>query len=358
MLPHRLTVRRAHRFATLGAVAVTTVLGACSAEPKLASISAESHAASWQEWKGKRTAFLSTPGRPMSYTSLTWLHEGPTTVGSDPASGIRLIGRDVPPTIGTLVRTGHEVRFEPAKRAAVTIDSVPATAVVLRTDNTPKPSVVSVGTAGFRIMERVDSLGVRTWDADRVTPDMIAKQIGPLEYFAIDSAWRIPGILSRLAKPDTVAVPTSSGVAEVHIILGVVRTKIAGKEYALTAYAGNSPTDLFFTFSDETSGEETYGFRFLHAAIDTTARLSDSTTRLVALDFNFAYNPDCAFSAFTTCPLPPDENRIGVRIPVGERAVKYLNDSSATERAQRMREKVGTATPTATPAASPGAKKP
>lgn len=322
------------RVASLAVLAASSLVAACASEPKLSPITAAAHQSAWTKWRGTRTAWLSTPGRPMSYTGLTWLREGASTVGGDSTNAIRMPGRDVPATIGTLMRTGHTVRFEPAIGVAVTIDSVPAVATTLRTDNVPKPSVVSAGTAGFRIMQRVDSLGVRTWDADRVTPEMVARQIGPLEYFPLDGAWRLAGRLQRREKPETVAVATSSGVAEVHIILGAVQATIGARPYRLTAFAGSNATDLMFTFSDESSGEETYGFRFLHAAIDTV-------TQVVTLDFNYAYNPDCAFSAFTTCPLPPDENRIGVRIPAGERAVKYLSDSThaSVERAKRMVEK-------------------
>lgn len=321
------------------ATAAATAFAACADTPKLPALDAATHKASWEDWKGKRTAFLSTPGRPMSYSGLTWIHEGPNTVGGDSTNVVRLPGRDVPPRIGVLIRTGREVRFEPIAGLPITIDSQPATTKVLATDAVPKPSVVSVGTAGFKIMQRVDSLGVRTFDADRVSPEAIAKEIAPLEYFPLDAAWRIPGKLVRREKPETVAVATSSGVAEVHIILGTVDTKIGAQDLHLVAMEGTGKTDLFFTFSDESSGEDTYGFRFMHAALDTV-------TDVVALDFNFAYNPDCAFSAFTTCPLPPDGNRIGVRIPAGERVVKYVNEGTATTRAKTLADKVrGTAAP-------------
>ena len=306
---------------------------ACARTPELPPLDTAKHQASWQEWKGKRTAFLSTPGRPMSYTGLTWLHAGANTIGGDSTNNVRLPGRDVAAKVGVLVRTGNAVRFEPTAGVPVTIDSQPAVAMALRTDAVPKPSVVSIGTAGFKIMQRVDSLGVRTFDADRVSPEAIAKEIAPLEYFGLDPAWRIAGQLVRREKPETVAVATSSGVAEVHIVLGTVDAKIGKEELQLTAYEGNAKTDLFFTFSDESSGEETYGFRFLHAALDTV-------TNVVALDFNFAYNPDCAFSAFTTCPLPPDGNRIGTRILAGERLVRYLNEGTATTRAKTLADKV------------------
>ncbi len=323
----------------IAASGVAIAFAACARTPELPPLDALKHQASWEEWKGKRTAFLSTPGRPMSYSGLTWLRAGENTIGSDSTNSVRLPGRDVPAKVGVLIRTGHEVRFEPIAGLPITIDSQPATAKVLATDAVPKPSVVSVGTAGFKIMQRVDSLGVRTFDADRVSPEAIAKEIAPLVYFALDPVWRVPGKLVRREKPETVAVATSSGVAEVHIILGTVDTRIGTQDLHLVAMAGSATNDLFFTFSDESSGEDTYGFRFLHAALDTA-------TNVVALDFNFAYNPDCAFSAFTTCPLPPDGNRIGVRIPAGERAVKYVNEGTANRRAKTLADKVrGTAPP-------------
>ncbi len=335
---------RLTRVAAISILAATSLgAAACASNPKLPPLDAAAHQASWQEWRGKRTTFLSTPGRPMSYTGLTWIRQGATTVGGDSTNMVRLLGRDVPAKVGVLVRTGNAVRFEPAAGALVTVDSQPAALVTLRTDAVPKPSVVSAGTSGFRIMERFDSMGVRTWDSDRVSPEALAKEIGPLEYFALDPVWRIPGKLVRREKPETVAVATSSGVAELHIILGTVDARIGEEMSHLTAYLGTGPTDLYFSFSDESSGEDTYGFRFLHAALDTASNI-------VTLDFNFAYNPDCAFSAFTTCPLPPDGNRIGVRIPVGERAVKYVNDGTGTARAKRLADKVRSAGAVAKPA--------
>ncbi len=287
----------------------------------------------------------------MSYTALTWLKQGTSSIGSDSTNAVRLQGRDVPPNVGVLLRTGNAVRFEPAVGALVTIDSMPAAGQELRTDAGPKPSIVSVGTAGFRIVQRVDSLGVRAWDAERVSPEAIARQMAPLEYFPHDSAWRFAGTLIRREKPETLAVATTAGVAEVHIIVGTVRITLGDAVVDLTAYTGTGPTDLFFSFSDETSGEETYGFRFLHAALDTASNV-------VVMDFNYAYNPDCAFSAFTTCPLPPDGNRIGIRLPAGERMVRYLADEEKSVRAKALTELVRSRGAAAPPTDSVGRARP
>src|ERR1700694_5675673 len=49
--------------------------------------------AEWEAWKNKRTKALLTPGRPLSYTALTWLHPGRNTIGAGARSDVRLVGR-------------------------------------------------------------------------------------------------------------------------------------------------------------------------------------------------------------------------------------------------------------------------
>jgi len=70
--------------------------------------------------------------------------------------------------------------------------------------------------------------------------------------------------------------------------------------------------ELFFIFRDQTAGKETYpAGRFLYAPMPKDGK--------VVLDFNKAYSPPCAFTAFATCPLPPPQNRLPVRIEAGEK---------------------------------------
>ena len=72
---------------------------------------------------------------------------------------------------------------------------------------------------------------------------------------------------------------------------------------------------LTLIFTDETSGEESYGAcRYL----DLTREGETSIT----IDFNMAYNPYCAYSENFSCPLPPPGNHINVPIRAGERDYK------------------------------------
>ncbi|NNG04429.1 MAG: DUF1684 domain-containing protein [Inquilinus sp.] len=85
--------------------------------------------------------------------------------------------------------------------------------------------------------------------------------------------------------------------------------------YWLAGYGGG----LFLPFADATSGAETYGGgRYLLDAIKG-ADLGRAGDRPI-VDFNFAYNPSCAYSPAWTCPLAPPENRLPNPVRAGEKA--------------------------------------
>ncbi len=74
---------------------------------------------------------------------------------------------------------------------------------------------------------------------------------------------------------------------------------------------------IFLPFKDLTNHNETYsGERYL---LDTIkgADLGWEADRLI-VDFNFAYNPSCAYNSRWHCPLPPAENQLPVAIRAGE----------------------------------------
>lgn len=85
--------------------------------------------------------------------------------------------------------------------------------------------------------------------------------------------------------------------------------------YWMWGYAGG----LFVPFRDATNGAETYGAgRYLLDAAKSADLGGDAVDRLV-LDFNFAFQPSCAFDPRWACPLAPPENRLDIAIRAGER---------------------------------------
>jgi uncharacterized protein (DUF1684 family) len=93
---------------------------------------------------------------------------------------------------------------------------------------------------------------------------------------------------------------------------GYVEFTIKGKKYKLDAVGDDG--GLFFVIRDKTAGDTTYRpSRFLFVE----KKPEPNTT--FTLDFNRAYNPPCAFSEFTTCPLPPKQNILPIRLDAGEK---------------------------------------
>lgn len=92
---------------------------------------------------------------------------------------------------------------------------------------------------------------------------------------------------------------------------GKVEFSIDGEIYSLDAF--ESKSGLFLMLWDETSQTETY-----QAGRYMIVPHPDEDGNVI-IDFNKAYNPPCAFSVFTTCELPPSQNRLAVAIEAGEK---------------------------------------
>ncbi|MFZ0090926.1 MAG: DUF1684 domain-containing protein [Solirubrobacteraceae bacterium] len=116
-------------------------------------------------------------------------------------------------------------------------------------------------------------------------------------------------------------LPTSNVDTMVFSRFGVAHFTLAGaglalELYWLEGYGGG----LFVPFADATSGQETYGAgRYLFDSIKG-ADLGQRDGQLL-LDFNFAYQPSCAYDPRWTCPLAPPANRLPVPVRAGERLI-------------------------------------
>ncbi len=139
----------------------------------------------------------------------------------------------------------------------------------------------------------------------------VARSFAGFRWFPIAERYRARGRLIKDAAPRDVKIPTLAGDTATYTTEGVVEFVLDGRTLRLRAMT-TGPRQLFFIFRDATSGHETYAAaRFLYAD------LRDGRTTVV--DFNEAYNPPCAFNPYTTCPLPPPENRLDARILAGEK---------------------------------------
>ncbi len=134
-----------------------------------------------------------------------------------------------------------------------------------------------------------------------------------LKYFDPDPALRFEVKLQRYATPEAVVLATSKGTRQLFNRVGYFDLTMDGMAVRIQAYqsAERDDPNLFLPFRDATSGQESYGAaRYL----DLEVEHDDD----YALDFNYAYNPYCAYSEDYVCPLPPQENWLKVPVRAGE----------------------------------------
>ena len=111
---------------------------------------------------------------------------------------------------------------------------------------------------------------------------------------------------------------TSTGPRQAYLRYGALAFEMEGRSLKLIVYkSAEDPyaRSLFIPFSDETSGRVTYAAgRYL----DLEEQGGDD----YELVFNVAYNPYCAYSEEYTCPIPPAENKLHIKVLAGEKNYK------------------------------------
>jgi uncharacterized protein (DUF1684 family) len=110
---------------------------------------------------------------------------------------------------------------------------------------------------------------------------------------------------------ETIEMQTSTGHTAWYTRWARVRFNVAGEPAELTVFRDPTMGQLFLPFQDANAGGDTYGAgRYLEPQPTEDGRL--------LVDFNYAYNPYCAYNEHWTCPIPPPENHLNVSIEAGE----------------------------------------
>lgn len=147
-----------------------------------------------------------------------------------------------------------------------------------------------------------------------------------LSYFPYNPAWRLTGTLESRVHHDTFAIQLPAEGMLRYTRVAHVHFSVQGKPsmlslFWLEGYGGG----LFLPFRDATNGHATYpGGRYLYDTIKG-ADLNSNAGEFI-LDFNFAYNPSCAYNDQWVCPLPPPENRLPLAVPAGEQSPPLGHD--------------------------------
>ena len=259
-----------------------------------------------ENWRSERHASLSAADGYLSQVGLEWLNNGENRIGSAADNDIQLTGG--PAVWGSVFLESDQLRFVSAADGQVSVDGEWVNEARLIADTEGEATIVRAGTFSFHVIFR-ESFALRVIDSQAVARVNFAG----VENYPINDDWLINGRFTPAPAGTTIEIVNVLGQVNDSNVMGTFEFIKDGESHSLIGLADEESSDVWFIFADRTSGHGTYGAgRFLHSdAMPEGDRLT--------VDFNKAYNPPCAFNPFSTCPLPPQRNRLDLEVTAGEK---------------------------------------
>jgi uncharacterized protein (DUF1684 family) len=264
-----------------------------------------------ERWDAERLESVKSPTGWVNLAGLFWLKNGKNNFGSASTNELVFPNNGFPSLLGTfelqdekvkwITASGNEVWYKKSK-----VDEME----VFNIDSMTSPTL-SYSTYRWNIIKREDKIGVRFRDLNN--PALAA--LTHINRFDANPKWKINAYLEP-SSFSTVAITNVLGQTYQQASPGKIVFEVEDKTYKLDAVE-EGPKLLQVIFDDETNGIESYpSGRFLYV----TRPGADGK---VVIDFNKAFNPPCAFSPFATCPLPPKQNILPIRIEAGEKTIHH-----------------------------------
>jgi uncharacterized protein (DUF1684 family) len=245
-------------------------------------------------WRAQRESSLKSDSGWLTVAGLFWLKEGGNSFGKAATNDIVL--PDGPAQAGTFELHAGKVSVVLTGQAARP----------LQFDSETDANVVRIKDLTMFPIKRGDRYGIRLKDKN----SSFRREFTGLHWYPVKESARVTARF--VATPEKLTIPNILGQKEEETCPGYAVFQWQGRELRL--YPTEEDGRLFYVFRDLTTGHETYpAGRFLYSDMPLDGH--------VVLDFNRAYNPPCAFTPYATCPLPPPQNRLPVRIEAGE--LKY-----------------------------------
>jgi uncharacterized protein (DUF1684 family) len=262
-----------------------------------------------EKWQQKRSENLKRDNSWLTLCGLFWLKDGENKMGADTTNEIIFPAERSPKYAGLIYLKNGELRLKVAKGVEIKVKDSLVLETKIQSDQSGKaePTAMQLGSLTFFVIQRGEKLGVRIRDKE----NSARLNFKGLKYYAIDLKWRFEAKFEPYNPVKIIPIVNVLNQVSNDTCPGAVVFEIEGKTHRLDALKEDK--ELFVIFHDETAGKETYGMgRFLYTD------MPDSNNNVV-LDFNRAYNPPCAFTVFATCPTPPEQNYLPIRVEAGEK---------------------------------------
>lgn len=281
---------------------------ACKKEEPLAD---PSYVEEINKWHQKRIERLKAEDGWLNLVGRTWLKLGENKFGSAKDNDVIIESDKVPPYMGVFIFKDSIVAMKVNEGVEILLNGKPIKEIKMIDDQKQNMTVFQYSTIRWNLIIRDTLYGIRFRDLE----SPLVKNFPGIERFPVNERWKLTAKFQPYIPPKEIIVPNFLGQMNKELSLGAVVFKVGEKIYKIDALEEGER--LFLIFADRTSGEETYGGgRFLY--VDKP----DSNGNII-LDFNKAYNPPCVFTKFATCPLPPKQNYLNLKIEAGEKNFKH-----------------------------------
>ena len=257
------------------------------------------------QWRAKKYDELARENGWLALAGLGWLKEGRNLIGSNPLCEVNLPER-APTFVGIVEMKGKIAHFQVAEGVRVQVNDRLVQKATLKSSKDAKPSFIKWNNMRMVMHEYAGKYAIRIWDNHREQ----RHSLPPLKWFPINKHFRIPARYTRYPDSQYTDHPDTFGEMVEDRVDGYVTFKFEDKTYKLD---GSETRDhkLFIKFRDQTSNKETYPpSRYYYTEPIKAGK--------VFLDFNYSYNPPCAFTEYATCIFAPPQNTLPFRVEAGE----------------------------------------
>jgi uncharacterized protein len=278
----------------------------CAAATGAFALDAE-YVKSVQDWRAQAETSLRKDNGWLTLAGRYVMKPGVNTFGTGAVNDIVFPPGLGPARMGTVTVGPEHVVVKLAPGVTMTQDGFDMTEKSLDTGPDNR-DWVTLGRAAFHVIEHDGQYILRLAD----NASAVRKRFVARTWFEVNEKYRVTAKFVAYTPPRKISIVNVIDEVSEEPAPGYVEFTLDGKPYRLDAVGDDD--GLFFVFRDATAGRQTYGSgRFLY--VDKKPASGES----LVLDFNRAYNPPCAFSEFTTCPLPPKQNILKVPIEAGEK---------------------------------------
>ena len=273
---------------------------------------ADDYATELSAWRQKAEASLRRDLGWLTIAGRWELKPGDNTLGAAPGNDVVLPGELAPPRLGRIRVTDDAVLLTVERGSRMWDEPKAGERGAAFTERKLKTGDdddwVTSGRLSLYVFRRPDGKAVLRI-ADRES--RVRRDFKGRVWYDPRPDLRVPARFVPYPAGTRIPVANVRGEINEEDAAGRVEFELGGRRLSADAFAEDDGR-LFIVMRDETSGVSTYGSgRFLLADKPVDNR--------TVLDFNKAYNPPCAFSEYTTCPLPPPQNWLKTRIEAGER---------------------------------------